>query len=176
MFLPDAHVNSIYDIELEQLKERGIKGIIADLDNTLVGAKEPLANPKLESWFKSVKQLGIQVVIVSNNNESRVSTFAKPLSIPFIFAAKKPQNRAFRKALNLMNLSPEETAVVGDQLMTDVLGGNRSGLHTVWVKPVSAADDGFFTRMNRRMERWVLLRMKKKGWLTWENQNERQRS
>lgn len=172
LFLPDQYVHSIYDIQLEEMKARGIKGIIADLDNTLVGAKEPLANPRLEEWFAQVKSFDMQLMIVSNNNEYRVNTFAEPLALPFISAARKPANRAFHQALKQMRLLPDETVVVGDQLLTDICGGNRLGLHTIWVQPVSLKEDGFFTRINRRVERFVLARLKRKGWLKWETENE----
>jgi HAD superfamily phosphatase (TIGR01668 family) len=101
-------------------------------------------------------------VIVSNNRRTRVSAFASPLSIPFIYRARKPANASFVKALHLLGTSPEQTCVIGDQLMTDVLGGNRMGLYTILVKPISLGDEGFFTKaVNRRLERIALSWMKK---------------
>ncbi|AHD04855.1 YqeG family HAD IIIA-type phosphatase [Paenibacillus larvae] len=158
--VPRLSVQSIYQIDLEKLWRQGIRGIITDLDNTLVGAKDPHATPELADWLGHVKQLGFQVVIVSNNREMRVSTFAAPLSIPFIFAARKPRNVAFHRALKMMNLRPEQTSVIGDQLLTDVLGGNRLGLYTILVQPISLADEGFFTRINRRIEKIARIFMK----------------
>jgi HAD superfamily phosphatase (TIGR01668 family) len=169
--LPDLHVNSIYEIDVDALHKRGVKGIITDLDNTLVGAKEPLATPELVVWLKHIQSQGFKVVIVSNNQRTRVAKFAEPLSIPFIHGAKKPGNAAFRKALSQMNLKAEETVVIGDQMLTDVLGGNRLGLYTILVIPISREDEGFFTRVNRRIERVVLARLKKKGLLTWEDKS-----
>jgi HAD superfamily phosphatase (TIGR01668 family) len=159
---PRLQVQTIYDIDTESMWQDGIRGIITDLDNTLVGAKAPYATPELQVWLQRLRKKGFQVVIVSNNNKGRVSKFAQPLSIPFIHRAKKPSLSAFRKSLALMNLRAEETAVIGDQLMTDVLGGNRMGLYTIWVQPISLADEGVFTKMiNRRLEKVALSWMKR---------------
>ena len=136
-FLPNEFVKSVFDISPERLLEKGIRGIITDLDNTLVEWDRPEATPKLVIWFKSMKDAGIQVTIVSNNNELRVKSFADPLGIPFIYKARKPMGKAFIKALNTMDVKREEVVVIGDQLLTDVVGGNRIKLHTILVLPVA---------------------------------------
>ena len=167
-FLPDQHVKSIFDITPASLKEKGVKGIITDLDNTLVEWDRPLATPMLIEWFTEIKNQGILVTIVSNNNEQRVKAFSDPLGIPFIFRARKPFVRAFHKAVAQMNLKKDETVVIGDQLLTDVLGGNRGGFHTILVVPV-ARTDGFFTKFNRQIERGILSWFRKKGMIQWED-------
>ncbi|MDE3839690.1 YqeG family HAD IIIA-type phosphatase [Bacillus methanolicus] len=167
-FLPDQHVKSIFEITPESLKEKGVKGIITDLDNTLVEWDRPNATPKLIEWFDQMRKNDILVTIVSNNNEKRVKSFADPLNIPFIYKARKPMGRAFEKALSQMGLRKEETVVIGDQLLTDVLGGNWSGFHTILVVPV-ASTDGFLTRFNRKVERGILSWFRKKGMITWED-------
>jgi HAD superfamily phosphatase (TIGR01668 family) len=167
-FLPDEHVKSILDIHPEDLKKRGIKGIITDLDNTLVEWDRPNATPELVKWFEQIKKHNILVTIVSNNNEIRVKEFADPLQIPFIFQARKPLVRAFNKALSQMKIKKEEAVVIGDQLLTDVLGGNRSGFHTILVVPV-AQTDGFITKFNRFAERRIMNWFRKKGMIQWED-------
>lgn len=167
-FLPDQHVKSIFDITPESLKEKGVKGIITDLDNTLVEWDRPNATPKLIEWFDNMRKNEILVTIVSNNNENRVKSFSDPLQIPFIFQARKPMGRAFNKAIKQMGLRKEETVVIGDQLLTDVLGGNRSGFHTILVVPV-AKTDGFVTKFNRKVERRILDWFRKQGKLNWED-------
>lgn len=167
-FLPDQHVKSIFDITPESLKAKGVKGIITDLDNTLVEWDRPYATPMLIEWFDHMRKNEILVTIVSNNNENRVRAFSDPLQIPFIFQARKPMSRAFYKALKQMGLRKEETVVIGDQLLTDVLGGNRGGFHTILVVPV-AQTDGFVTRFNRKVERRILNWFRKKGKLNWED-------
>jgi uncharacterized protein len=167
-FLPNEHVKSILDIRPEELKEKGIKGIITDLDNTLVEWDRPNATPQLIKWFDEIKKYNILVTIVSNNNEERVKAFSDPLQIPFIFRARKPMMPAFHRALSKMGIKKDEAVVIGDQLLTDVLGGNRSGFHTILVVPV-AQTDGFFTKFNRFAERQILNWFRKKGMLQWED-------
>src|SRR5690606_31039521 len=137
-----------------------VRGTITDLDNTLVGAKVPHATEELIQWLQAVQKQDFSVTIVSNNNSFRVGTFADPLSLPSISQARRPSRHAFRKAMTMMNLRAEQIIVIGDQQLTDVLGGNRMGLHTILVNPISPADEGFFTRMNRRMERIAAKFMK----------------
>lgn len=158
--VPRLKADTIYDIPLDKLWENGIRGIITDLDNTLVGARVPLATPELVEWLKQARERGFQIVIVSNNNRIRVSKFAEPIVVPFISGARKPFNRAFVKAMGLMELEPAQVAVVGDQMLTDVLGGNRIGLFTVMVNPIAVKDEGFFTRINRRIEKLALRLLK----------------
>lgn len=161
--LPHQIVKTIYEIDLDALRAEGVSGIITDLDNTLVGAREPLATPELIAWLDRVRALDFRVVIVSNNNQTRVSRFADPLGIPYIHAARKPSNRSFRKALELLGLRADQVVVVGDQMLTDVLGGKRMGLHTILVSPIAPSDEGVFTRINRRIERIALRRLRRSG-------------
>lgn len=167
-FLPDEHVKSVLDITPEYLIDKGIKGIITDLDNTLVEWDRPQATPQLVKWFESMKKHHIRVTVVSNNKENRVKTFSDPLQIPFIFRAKKPMGRAFRQAILQMGVKKEEAVVIGDQLLTDVLGGNRSGFRTILVVPV-AQSDGLPTKFNRFVERRILNWFRKKGMIQWED-------
>ncbi|SDZ24298.1 YqeG family HAD IIIA-type phosphatase [Thermoactinomyces sp. DSM 45892] len=162
--VPYSYVPSIYHINVEELRGHGVKGMIFDLDNTLVESDRPDATPELLVWLKEITGQGIQVIIVSNNNQVRVRKFAEPLDIPFIHAARKPFSRAFVKALSLLNTKRHETVVVGDQLLTDVLGGNRMGLKTILVVPVSKRE-GFFTKVNRLVERGAFRWMRKRGYL-----------
>lgn len=162
-FEPNQSVRTVYDIDMEDLWTRGFRGIITDLDNTLVGAKEPLATPELIEWVDQVRDKGFSVVIVSNNNHNRVSKFADPLNIPFIHAARKPMSTPFHKALSVLKTKPEHTVVIGDQLMTDVFGGNRMGLHTILVSPIAIHNEGIGTRLiNRPLEKVVQFFSKNK--------------
>lgn len=161
--LPDQIVKSVYDINLDELKARRIRGIITDLDNTLVSARTELATPELIAWLNAVREAGFRVVVLSNNHPRRVAKFAEPLGIPFIFAARKPAVKAFRKALEKLDLPPEEAVVVGDQLLTDMLGGRKAGLHTILVTPIALEEEGFGTRINRKIEKFALARLRRKG-------------
>jgi HAD superfamily phosphatase (TIGR01668 family) len=165
--LPSMFINSIYDLQIDQLKKSGIKGIITDLDNTLIEWNRPNATPELVNWFHSLRDSGFRIIVVSNNNHERVRKFAEPHGIPYIPAAKKPMKRAFKEAMRRLELSAHEVVVIGDQLFTDILGGNRLGIYSILVVPI-ASTDAFITRFNRMMERNVLQWFRKKGLLSWE--------
>lgn len=167
-FLPNEYVNNVYAITPEHLKSLGIKGIITDLDNTLVEWDRPLATPELTKWFKGMRDASIKITVVSNNNETRVGKFCDPLGIPFIHRARKPLSFAYKKAYRMLNLKADEVCMIGDQLLTDVFGGNRQGIHTILVVPV-ASTDGIWTRFNRLVERRILSSLKKQGLLQWED-------
>lgn len=160
--LPSLQLNSIYELDLQKLKKRGIKGIITDLDNTLIDWNRPDATPELLDWFKKLDDEGFRIIVVSNNNDERVRIFADPHGISYIPAARKPGKNAFRVALQKLKLPAHEVVVIGDQLFTDILGGNRLGLFTILVIP-TASTDALITRFNRMMERLVLRRLRKKG-------------
>ncbi|MEK5039036.1 YqeG family HAD IIIA-type phosphatase [Sporosarcina sp. FSL K6-3457] len=166
-FLPGEYVKSVFHIQPEKLVARGVKGIITDLDNTLVEWDRPHATAEIIDWVTSMRDVGIQVMIVSNNNNVRVKAFCDPLGIPFICEARKPLKKSFNKALTTMGIQKEQAVFIGDQMMTDILGGNRAGLHTILVVPV-ANSDGFFTKFNRMMERRIMANLKRKGLLKWE--------
>ncbi|MCM3637340.1 YqeG family HAD IIIA-type phosphatase [Sporosarcina luteola] len=167
IFLPDEYVKDIFQISPEALKEKGIKGIITDLDNTLVEWDRPEATPEIREWVRMMQEAGLQVTILSNNNQSRVESFCGPIGTPFICDARKPLAKNFKKALAMMGLKKDEAVMVGDQLMTDVLGGNRFGLHTILVVPV-ASSDGFVTKFNRMIERRIMAKLKRQGLIKWE--------
>ena len=130
-FMPNDYVQSVFQIDIEKLANSGFKGIITDLDNTLVGWDVKTPTKEIQEWFKKANDLGLTITIVSNNSEKRVSGFSKDLDVDFIFKARKPMGRAFKKAIQHMNIKPEETVVIGDQMLTDVLGGNNNGLYTI---------------------------------------------
>ncbi|MUK87057.1 YqeG family HAD IIIA-type phosphatase [Ornithinibacillus sp. L9] len=167
-FLPNEHVKSIFEIQPNELKDKGIKGIITDLDNTLVAWDVREATPEVVNWFKQMKDHGIKVTIISNNKEERVKFFSEPLNAPYVFSARKPLRRAFKVAAKEMGLEREEIVVIGDQLLTDVLGGNSAGLHTILVVPIVQTDEKI-TRINRTIERRILNYFRKKGKITWED-------
>ncbi|WP_249871030.1 YqeG family HAD IIIA-type phosphatase [Oceanobacillus saliphilus] len=166
-FLPNEHVKSVFDIQPETLKKRGIKGIITDLDNTLVAWDVKDATPEVIQWFKLMKDHDIKVTIISNNSQERVSVFSEPLGTPFVYSARKPLSRAFRTVAKEMELKKDEVVVIGDQLLTDVLGGNIAGFFTVLVVPI-VQTDGKITRFNRKIERRILNYMRRKGKISWE--------
>ncbi|MFD1038553.1 YqeG family HAD IIIA-type phosphatase [Virgibacillus byunsanensis] len=166
-FLPNEHVKSIFDIHPAILRQKGIKGIITDLDNTLVAWDVKDATPEIIQWFKLMNEHGIKVTIISNNKLERVKIFSEPLDTPFVYSARKPLSQAFKTVAKNMKLKKEEIVVIGDQILTDVLGGNIAGFHTILVVPI-VQTDGKITRINRKIERRILSYMRKKGKISWE--------
>lgn len=154
---PALVVHSVHDIDLDRLAARGIRGIIVDVDNTLVawGGKEPPR--EIVDWFDRVRTRGFSVCLLSNAGERRVTAFATALGVPAVPGAAKPRRRGFLAALRLLGTEPVATAVIGDQIFTDVWGGNRLGLFTILVTPVSRREF-IGTRFVRLLERVVARR------------------
>lgn len=169
LFLPSEFVTSVFEITPEKLKKMGIRGIITDLDNTLIEWNRPDATKEIAEWMKMMQNAGIKVIIASNNREERVKRFAEPLNIPYIYRAKKPLGQAYLAAMKQLQMEPHEVVMVGDQLLTDILGAKRLKIYTFLVRPV-AESDGFNTRINRFVERRIFNILKRKGIKTWEEQ------
>ena len=155
LLTPDLHHKDIFEIDIDRLQAMGIKGLITDMDNTLVPWSDRNVYPKLADWFADLKSREFKLFIVSNNSRDRGGKLARELDIPAIWYAIKPRRGAFRKALEHMKLPPEQVAVVGDQIFTDVLGGNRLGLYTILVTPISEKEF-FWTKLMRRFESMAL--------------------
>ncbi|MFV9510974.1 YqeG family HAD IIIA-type phosphatase [Tepidibacillus sp. LV47] len=168
-FVPDLYVQSIYHIDLDALKKRGITSIITDLDNTLVEADSPYYTPKLVKWLDDLQEMGFKVIIVSNNNLTRVAEFADPLTVPYIHRARKPLKRAFKQALERLQSTVKETVVIGDQLLTDIFGGKRMGFYTILVIPISKKEK-LGTKIIRVIERIIMKWLKRRGLIAWEDE------
>jgi HAD superfamily phosphatase (TIGR01668 family) len=159
---PDLFVNSLQDIPLEELIKRNVRGMIFDLDNTVTEWNNPEIKEEILQWFNELPTCGITACLLSNNKGPRVMEAAGKLNIPYVAKATKPRRQAFRKAMELLKTTPEETVVVGDQIFTDIFGGNRMGLYTVLVSPLSKREF-IGTRLMRLAERFVLKKLKKTG-------------
>ncbi len=167
--IPNRYVDSIHEVGAGELERLGIKGVITDMDNTLIPWNERSVNPELVCWMQSFKEKGLKMCIVSNNSAVQGEALARQLEIPAVWYAVKPRRKAFRKAISIMGLLPGEVAVIGDQLFTDVLGGNRLGLYTILVVPLSQKEF-IWTKMIRAVERRLLASMQKRGLLVRENE------
>ncbi len=155
IFFPDIVVNRFQDIDLELLEKHNIKGLIIDIDNTLVAWDIKEADEASIRWIEYLKKHGIRICLVSNNSESRDVKFNENLMLHAIHRANKPRRKPFLKALKLLNLRPQEVAVVGDQIFTDVLGGNRLNMFTILVSPIKEKEY-IFIRLKRILEKKVL--------------------
>lgn len=155
MLRPKATLSSVLEISPYWLRERGLRGLLLDLDNTLVPYKtyaEPSVH--LQYWMGQLKKAGIRVVLVSNAMPKRVEYWSAKLGVEGYGPAGKPW-LGFRRGVRQLGLKPWEIAVVGDQLFTDVLGGNLVGAYTVLVQPLSQNEMGY-TRLVRKLERMVM--------------------
>jgi len=165
-FVPDLYVSNIYQINIEMLKKNGIEGILTDLDNTLVRWDQSDSTDEIVRWFQQLNNEGIKTVIISNNNEMRVRGFVGEMNIPFIHKARKPLGRGFVDGLKTLQLSANKVAVIGDQVLTDVLGGNRQGMYTILVDPIGDKEY-ITTKINRRIERKIVRYLYRKGLISW---------
>ncbi|MGH7661860.1 MAG: YqeG family HAD IIIA-type phosphatase [Vulcanimicrobiaceae bacterium] len=163
-WLPDAYLSGVAEISLEPLWELGVRGIIVDLDNTLVAYRETSVAPELAEWVRAARGRGFGVVLVSNNWSERVAAIGLHLDVPTVPRAMKPMPAAFLRALRVLGTPRVQTVVVGDQLLTDVLGAKLMGMRAILTEPLT--EYGFITtRMMRVVERAVLrmVRMRPPG-------------
>lgn len=157
LFFPDYFYRSIYEIDLDELKKSGCKGLVLDLDNTIVARNSDSATENLKQWLEKLEQEGIKACIVSNNWKQRVTSIAAQVNLPLVARAAKPRRGAFKRAMNVLGTRKEETVVVGDQIFTDVLGGNLSKLKTILITPISN-HEAPHTHILRHFERWIMKR------------------
>jgi HAD superfamily phosphatase (TIGR01668 family) len=153
---PKVYVNSVYNIDLKKLKKiKKIKGIIVDLDNTLVAWGEKEVSKRVIDWVKEVKKLGLKICIVSNTNSKRVAEFAKIFNIPYHSKYFKPFSIAFNNGLKILDTKKSETVVIGDQIFTDMWGGNKLKLLTILVVPI-VKKDSMGTFLHRNLEKIII--------------------
>ncbi|TCT16905.1 hypothetical protein EDC18_101201 [Natranaerovirga pectinivora] len=152
---PDTYVDSIHDIDYKKLYEEGKRGLIFDIDNTLVPYDVAHPDDKIITLFEELKALGFKICLASNNNKDRVIKFNERLKLIAIHKALKPFRRNLRKAMYLMKTKKEETVIIGDQIFTDVLGGNRLGIKTILVVPIQDKEE-WITKIKRNTERKIL--------------------
>lgn len=145
-FVPDVYQKSIYYINYEKLLDDGIKCLLFDLDNTCVPYKIRDVNDRLVELFENLKDMGFKLIIFSNASKKRIAPFKKKLNVDCLARAHKPNKGSFMKVLRLFNYDLSEVAIVGDQLYKDILGGNRVGIKTILVNPMSK-DDMIITKL-----------------------------
>lgn len=154
-FFPKKYYKSIYDISITDLHKKNIKGIIFDIDNTLAPYDIKYPDTKTKEFLKKLKAEGFKISLVSNNKGDRVQIFNSKLKLPAVSKAGKPRLRGLIKAMNLMETDIKATAFVGDQAFTDMWAGNRMGVYTILVNPISNRDE-WTVRLKRGLEKQVL--------------------
>ena len=154
-FFPDEMLASTYDVDFDSLYKEGYRGLIFDIDNTLVphGAD---ADERSIALFKKLKELGFQTMLLSNNKEPRVKRFNEKVGSRYIYKAGKPFLKNYKKAMEIMGTTPENTLFVGDQLFTDVWGAKRAGIYSILVKPIHPKEEIQIV-LKRYLEKIVLF-------------------
>ena len=162
ILIPDMYQKSIYSINYEKLYACGIKCLLFDLDNTCVPYVEKVPSKKLIDLFDYLKDMGFKVILFSNATKKRLEVFKNTLVVDCSYSSRKPSKRKFLKVLKMYNFDLSEVAIIGDQLFTDILGGNRVGIKTILVNPMSKKDMPL-TFIFRILERGQFKRFKKRG-------------
>ncbi len=162
-FIPDMYQKSIYHIDYNKLQDDGIKCLLFDLDNTCVPYKDKEANKRLIELFETLKDMDFKLVIFSNASKKRITPFKRALNVDCLASAHKPFKNSFLKVLKLFNYNLSDVAIIGDQLYKDILGGNKVGIKTILVNPMSL-DDMIVTKyIFRPLENKMYKKMEKKG-------------
>ena len=162
---PDEYLTDIHALDLDALKDKGIRALLVDLDNTLTPRNSDTIPPDTTEWAHRVRDAGFSVCLLSNNWHERVETVAQALGFDFIPKALKPFPFAFWRAFRQMGVDGAASAVVGDQVFTDVLGGNLVGAMTVLVKPLTGSDLPH-TMLLRRLEARIMAGVEPRGGVT----------
>lgn len=158
-FFPDEYVASTYVIPFEKLYDEGYRGLIFDIDNTLVMHGAP-ADERAKKLFARLKNIGFECCLLSNNQAPRVEMFNKDVQVHYIFDAHKPSTINYEKAMEMMGTNKENTIFIGDQLFTDVWGAKRTGIRNILVKPIHPKEEIQIV-LKRKLEKIVLYFYKK---------------
>jgi hypothetical protein len=164
-FIPDIYQKSIYSINYKKIKSRGIKCLIFDVDNTLEPISVIKPSRKVKDLVERLKDMGFTVLLMSNASKKRLAPFKEILEIDCAASSRKPLLRKFHKILHDYKFKIDEVAIIGDQMFTDVFGGNRMGITTVLVNPISSKDR-FFTRITRSFEVSIIRKAMRKKLFT----------
>ena len=142
-YYPHEYAQNVFSIDYQKLYKKGFRGIIFDIDNTLVHHGDD-STPEIDDLFRKIQSFGLKTLLLSNNDNERVERFTKNIDTLYICDADKPDPRNYLKAVKMLNIKKEEAVVIGDQIFTDILGANRSGLASILI--------GFIRQDN---EKWI---------------------
>ena len=154
MFFPDRYVASTYVIDFEKLYDKGYRGLIFDIDNTLVPHGAP-ADERAIALFERLKRIGFKCCLISNNQEPRVKMFNEKIRVDYVYNAHKPSTKNYKKAMEIMGTDKTNSVFIGDQLFSDVWGAKRTGIHNILVKPIHPKEEIQIV-FKRKLEKIVL--------------------
>ena len=158
-FYPKKYITSVYSFDFINLYEIGFRGIIFDIDNTLVEHNKK-ADKRSVNFIQNLKRIGFKVILFSNNNKERVSSFAKEVNVPYIFKASKPNTKNYYKACEMLSLSKRNVVFVGDQLFTDIYGANKAEIYSILTAPINKKEE-IHIKFKRLLEKPILYSYKK---------------
>ena len=158
-FYPEIYQKDIYTINYQKLKNKGIKCLLFDLDNTCIPYKHKEVPNKLIKLFDKLTKMNFKVIIFSNSPERRLKKLSIN-NIEYNSSSKKPLSHSFKKIMSKHNLKENEVCIIGDQLITDILGGNIVGIHTCLIDPISN-EELFFTKISRKIEKRIMKKLSK---------------
>lgn len=158
-YIPDVYQKSIYTINYDLLYNRGIRCLLIDLDNTIVPLSIKKPNKKIKELFDDLKSKGFKLIIFSNSSKNRIKPFKEELDVECCYFAMKPFKRKYLKLLNKYKLNVSTVACIGDQLLTDIKGGNNVGITTILVNPIGT-NEIFATKLNRYFEKRILKKLR----------------
>ncbi len=158
-FYPQYMVKCVDEITPEHLQKWGIRGLILDIDNTLTTHDNPVPGQGVALWLKQMRDNGVQMIVLSNNTAQRVEPFAKILGLPFVANGKKPLKSGYLRCSKALGLPRDQLCMVGDQLFTDIWGGNCFGCKTILVEPIQLESMPFF-KVKRFLEKQLLKKKK----------------
>ena len=159
-FLPDFMFEKFDDVTPEFLKDKNIRYLLIDIDNTLAPYEEALPNERVVAWFKLLEENGISSVLVSNNHKERVELFNSVLGLPAFYDCKKPSPGRLKGYADSIGAIPSETSALGDQIFTDVWGAKKMGVRAILVPPIRDKKNLFF-KTKRFLEKPFIKKYKK---------------
>lgn len=153
IFKPGMVLDSFKDLDAPSLYQKGIRLLICDIDNTLVPHNFPDPTQAVRDFFDTLNKNCINICFMTNNSADRAEVFNKDLGFKIIANAKKPCKKAYIETMNMFGVNKTQTAAIGDQIFTDIWGGNRAGVLTILVKPVEVGGEGWFIAFKRKLEK-----------------------
>lgn len=161
--VPNFYFHKIHDVPIEFYRNNNISAVLFDVDNTLEPYATELPGENTKRLFNDLKKAGIKVAVISNNHEPRVKAFCEPLGVDYSFDSGKPSSKRILKAIDKLEVSTEETVLVGDQLFTDIWAASNSKIRGILVDRINS-DESFFIKFKRVLETPFLSKIKKKGY------------
>ncbi len=156
LFYPTIYRRRITDVTAEDLRRLGVRGILLDVDNTLTIHDAPDLTDEVKAWLSAMQTEGFLLAVVSNNRPERVAPFAEKIGLPFTAHARKPLPTGYRKAAKMLGIPARECVAIGDQIFTDTMGANLSGMKSILLEPIQFEVEQKFIAFKRKVEKPML--------------------